>query len=224
MSLRDIRVHETLPPQWVDFTTTSPTYDPMRGRHSRRGIASSGLSANTRVETLRGQVAARNLQIGDQVKIAGGGFAPLRWVGTSRPHDDTGLPMRRLTADGGECTTLLAPDHLVLIRHQRAELLFGTAEVLCPAKYLGTGGMFRSDAHVNPVFVHLLFDTHEMVKCGDDWVESLRPDMDRIRAEDLATAHEIIQRMPRLASRQGLASYMHTRPVLDEREAQMLIG
>ena len=217
LSLRDIRVQETVPLHWTGFSPTSPVNDPMRGRHSRNGIALSGLSANTRVDTLRGPVAARDLQIGDQVKVYSGGFATLRWVGTSRPLDDAGLPMRRISSDGGETTTLLTAEHLVLVSHPKIELLFGVNEVLCPAKHL-------PDSSVNPAFVHLLFDTYELVQCGDDWVESLMPQMDQIRAEELDTAQEILTLLPKLASRQGLASYVHTRPVLDEREATVLFG
>ncbi|MCK8463587.1 Hint domain-containing protein [Aliiroseovarius sp. S1339] len=222
--MRDIRVQETIPLHWTGFSSTSPVNDPMRGRHSRNGIALSGLSANTRVETLRGPVAARDLQIGDQVKVHSGGFATLRWVGTSRPLDDAGLPMRRLSADGADTTTVLTADHLVLVSHPKIELLFGVNEVLCPAKYLATTGMFLPDSSVNPAFVHLLFDTYELVQCGDDWVESLMPNIDRIRAEEQDTATEILTLLPKLASHQGLASYVCTQPVLDEREATVLFG
>lgn len=173
---------------------------------------------------MRGSVAARDLQIGDMVKTKNGHFAALRWVGTSRPAETSGLPMRRLAADGRECTTLLAPDHLVLIKHEMCEFLFGTDEVMCPAKYLAKVGMFLPDPTVNPVFVHLLFDTYELVHAGDDWVESLLPDMDRIRAEDLDTANDIVARLPRLSHEQGMASYIPTRPVLDEREVTLLLS
>lgn len=196
----------------------------MRGRRSRGEFTPSGVSANTRVETLRGPVAARDLKIGDQVKTRRGGFATLRWVGTSRPLERAGTPMRRVGSDGREGTTLLAPDHLVLISHPQNDLLFGAADVLCPAKYLVASGHFVPDANVSPALVHLLFDTYELVKCGEDWVESLLPDMDQIRAEDPETADEIVEYLPRLSSRQGLASYLRTHPVLDAREARLLFG
>lgn len=194
----------------------------MRGRHSRNGITSSGVSANTRIETLRGSVAARELQIGDQIKVLSGGFSTLRWVGTSRPQDDIGLPMRRYTADGNESTTLLTGEHLVLVSDPKIALLFGVDEVLCPAKHLVKAGFFVPDPSVNPTYVHLLFDTYELVQTGDDWVESLWPDMDQIRAVELDTAQEIMTLLPKLSSRQGLASYIQTRPILDEREASVL--
>lgn len=196
----------------------------MRGRHSRRGIASSGLSANTRVETLRGPVAARELQIGDQVKTYGGGFSTLRWVGTSRLAEDAGLPMRRTSFDGRESSTLVTSDQLVLVSHAQNDALFGTSEVLCPAMHLAAAGVFTPDPTVNPTIVHLLFDTYELVKCGDDWVESLRPNMDQIRSEDAETAQEILLHLPKLVSHQGRAAYVRTRPVLDEREVALLFG
>ncbi|WP_143064315.1 Hint domain-containing protein [Aliiroseovarius sediminilitoris] len=224
MSLRDIRVQETIPIHWTGFSSTSPVNDPMRGRHSRRGIASSGLSANTRVETLRGPVIARELQIGDQVKTYGGGFSTLRWVGTSRVADEASVPMRRTSFDGHESSTLVTSDQLVLVSHYQTEILFGANEVLCPAIHLADIGMFSPDPTVNPIFVHLLFDTYELVKCGDDWLESLRPNMDQIVAEDAKTAQEILSHLPKLVSQQGRAAYVRTRPVLDEREVALLFG
>ncbi|MCK0138701.1 Hint domain-containing protein [Aliiroseovarius sp. F47248L] len=222
--MRDIRVQESIPIHWTGFSSTSTVDDPMRGRHSRRGIASSGLSANTRVETLRGPVIARELQIGDQVKTYGGGYSTLRWVGTSRLGDDAGVPMRRTSFDGRESTTLVSSDQLVLVAHNQNDALFGTSEVMCPAVLLAAAGLFTPDPTVNPTIVHLLFDTYELVKCGDDWVESLRPDMDQIRTEDAETADEILSHLPKLVSRQGHAAYVRTRPVLDEREVALLFG
>ncbi len=217
-----MRLQEAIPVQWAGFSTGTPTKDPLRGRYSRGGVAPSGLSANSRVETLRGAVAARDLQIGDQVKTYDGSFAELRWVGTSRPLMNNDLPMRRQNADGSDSTTLLTPEHLVLIEDDRCIALFGRRDVLCPAKYLAANGHYAPDADVNPVFVHLLFDSYVLVKSGEDWVESLSPDMDQIRIDDQDTAQEITRHLPRLASLQGLASYVQTRPVLDAREADLL--
>ncbi|MCK8484165.1 Hint domain-containing protein [Aliiroseovarius sp. S2029] len=224
MSLRDIRVQENTPIHWAGFSPISPTHDPLRGRHSRGGIASSGLSAHTRVETLRGPVHARDLQIGDQVKTHRGGYATLRWVGTSRLSDQGDPPMRRTSFDGRESTSLVTPDQLVLITHQQNELLFGAAEVLCSARDLAAVGLFTPDETVNPTFVHVLFDTYELLHCGDDWVESLRPDMDRIRTADADTADEILTHLPKLASHQARAAYVRTRPILDEREVSLLFA
>ena len=194
----------------------------MRGRHSRDGIAQSGVSANTRVDTLRGQVAARDLQIGDQVKTFDGTFAELRWVGTSRPSMGQDMPMRRTNDDGSESTTLLTPEHLVLVKNPKIALMFGVDDALCPAKFLSKSGAYVPDPTVNPVFVHLLFDTCELVKCGTDWVESLSPNMAQIRSEDLDTAKEIVKHLPRLANHQGHSSYIQDRLVLNEREAELL--
>lgn len=224
MSLRDLRVQETIPIHWTGFSSTTSSSEKRRARHSDHGFASSGVSANTRVDTLRGEVAARDLQIGDMVKTKSGQHAALRWVGTSRSNQASELPMRRLNADGRESTTLLAPDHLVLVSHEMCEFLFGTDEVLCPVKHLAKAGLYVPDPSVNPVFVHMLFDTYELIQAGDDWVESLLPDMDRIRAEDLDTANDIVARIPRLSHEQGLASYIPTRPVLNEREAALLFS
>lgn len=224
MSFRDLKSEQSSSLSQAGFAPFGVDHAPLRPSQARNAIAASGISANSRIDTLRGKVAARDLREGDQVKIYGDKFATLRWVGLSRQGDNSDLPMRRVETDGSPSTTLLSPDNLVMVRHPRTELLFGTNEVLCPARFLADAGLFVQDDTVTPVFVHLLFETYELIKCGEDWVESLMPNMSHIRSADLGVAKEITAVLPRLETEQGLASYVRNRPVLNAREALVLFS
>ena len=202
MSFRDLKSEQSSSLSQAGFAPFGVDHAPLRPSQARNAIAASGISANSRIDTLRGKVAARDLREGDQVKIYGDKFATLRWVGLSRQGDN----------------------NLVMVRHPRTELLFGTNEVLCPARFLADAGLFVQDDTVTPVFVHLLFETYELIKCGEDWVESLMPNMSHIRSADLGVAKEITAVLPRLETEQGLASYVRNRPVLNAREALVLFS
>lgn len=224
MSFRDTRHQENMPLHWTGLSSPVAARALNQALHSEVDIATSGVSANTRVDTLRGSVAARDLQIGDQVKTRRSGFATLRWIGTSRPNGRQNMPMRRALRGGQHRTVLLTAEQLVLVEHNRGAQLFGTQQVLCRAGHLEIGAQFIPDKKVTPVFVHLLFDAVELVKCGSVWVESLCPDMEHIRAQSHAVADDILTHMPRLTNHQGLAAYVRDLPVLDRRETEALFS
>lgn len=222
MNFRDTRLQESMPLDWTGLSSPVAAKSLRQAFHSDIDISPSGLSANTCVETLRGTVAARDLQAGDLVKTNRSGFAKLRWVGTSRRNRSGAVPMRCAMTGGQNSKTLLAADQLVLVEHERGERLYGTRRVLCAARHLTAGNQFMPDHKVSPVFIHLLFDAVELVKCGSVWVESFCPDMDYIRTQDDAVARDIMNQMPRLASHQGLAAYVRDLPILDRNETAAL--
>lgn len=222
MSLRDTRLQDSMPLDWTGLSSPVAAKTLRQAFHSDLEMSGSGVSANTCVETLRGSVAARDLQVGDLVKTSRSGFSKLRWVGTSRLNGSQPVPMRCAMNGGQNNKTLLSADQLVLVEHDQSERLYGTRRVLCAARYLTAGDQFVPDEKVSPVFIHLLFDAIELVKCGAVWVESFCPDMDYIRVHNGAMARDIMQHMPRLANQQGLAAFVRDLPVLDRCETEAL--
>ncbi len=117
---------------------------------------------------------------------------------------------------------MLSPGHMVLVKHGKADLLFGVDEVLCQAKDLVHLPGITPAPRSSPAWVHLLFGAHELICVNDVWVESFSPDMGAIEESHPEQADEILEVAPRLRYAQGRAAHLLTRPVLDHREALLL--
>jgi len=151
----------------------------------------------TLIDTPAGPRRIETLVPGDLVLTRDHGPQPLRWIGKTRltaadlraaPHHrpvrisagalGDGLPLRPLT---------LSPQHRLLISGWRAELLFGEVEVLVPALALvGDRAARVTDLPEGVVYLHLLFDHHEVISAEGAEVESLLPDW--LTREDIPPA------------------------------------
>ena len=185
----------------------------------------------TLILTARGQVAIEDLAVGDLIVTRDHGLQPLRWVGQRdlsladlivQPQLQPvriaagalgpGLPARNL---------LVSPQHRMLLEGARAELLFGDAEVLVAATHL------TSLAEVNPVlargvrYIHLLFDTHELIEAEGAWTESFQPAARTYGAMDAAQRAEIAALFPEIAH--GI-DYPAARQTLKAHEARVLLA
>jgi hypothetical protein len=70
----------------------------------------------------------------------------------------------------------LSPQHRLLVSGWRAELLFGDPEVLVPAlAFVGDRAEQLSDLPDGVVYLHLLFDRHEIIRAEGADAESLLP-------------------------------------------------
>ncbi|WP_424939943.1 Hint domain-containing protein [Aliiroseovarius sp. S253] len=194
-------------------------------RRAKLGGALSGISANTMVETARGYVPARALQVGDQVRTLKGSFAPIRWLGhSSMSKTKNESPIRFPGLTDGQSGALLTPGSLVLVDHPYCEMLTGEAQAVCSADMLAEAGQAETDDTVSPMMVHILLNKTEMIRCGDYWVESLIPEIEQIQRDAPEAADEILQACPRLRSQQGIASYLRDLLVIDQREASVIFS
>jgi hypothetical protein len=138
---------------------------------------STGLVAGTPVETEFGTRPVERLRLGDLVRVASGGLAPLRWL-TKREVPALGhfRPIElRAPYFGLSRPVSVASDHLVLISRAEAEYLFGESDVLVQAADLIDGKAARRlPAHTGVLtYYHLLLDTHECVQSAGLWSETL---------------------------------------------------
>lgn len=110
--------------------TTLTTYD----------ISELGLSlvaADTQIATRRGEVAVRDLRIGDEVIGRDKGMIPLRWVGHLRAQTPAiRIPAGALGRNVPIRDCLVAPDARIWMRGEAFERAFTAREVLVPAKDL----------------------------------------------------------------------------------------
>lgn len=198
--------------------------NPQNHRQASNAFSASGVSFNAPVHTARGLVLARDLRAGDQVHTYDNGLQTLLWVGFSRVDAADGPLIRVLKPGGGRSQMLLTPNHLVLQHSATSEMVFGEREVLCPAKTLIGQDQFEVASSATPTLVHLLFDQFQLIQVGDVWVESHVPDMPRTRLSAPETADDIVSAHPKLAHDGGLANYVQSRLVLEEREVACLTG
>src|SRR5690606_29807740 len=139
----------------------------------------------TMVTCEAGERRVEDLRPGDRVLTRDHGLQPLCWVGRKElgPAELAADPKLQpvLIRAGALGPGLPARDmrisrqHRMLMAGPRAELLFGSDEVLVQAEHLThlPGVTHAADARVT--YVHLLFDRHEVVLSDGTWSESIQP-------------------------------------------------
>jgi hypothetical protein len=109
--------------------------------------------AGTRILTAGGEIAVEALRMGDRVRLARGGSAPVRWLGHRRVVSQAvrvragafgaGMPMRDL---------VLSPDHAVF---------FGGA--LVPVRHLLNGATVAREAVDAVTYWHVELSAHDVI-------------------------------------------------------------
>lgn len=189
--------------------------------------------AGTLIDTAEGRKAVETLVAGDLVLTRDHGYMPLVWAG-QRSIDAAELAAQpefasvllragSLGLNTPEVDTRVSPAHRVLICGAQAEMLFGEKEVLVPAGHLvGQPGIERDSRPVN--YVHIMFDSHQIVLGDGMWSESFQPadhSMDGLGAEQ---RDEILALFPELAGKAGQAAYKAARMTLKAHEARLLFA
>lgn len=167
--------------------------------------------AGTMISTPGGRVAIEALKVGDLVSTLDSGDQPIRWIGRRRVGGLGEFAPVRIAAGvlGNDRPLLVSPQHRVLISGWRAELHFGELEVLVPAVgLLGMPGVTRAPAR-SVLYLHFLFDRHEIVAAEGCKTESLLPGA-TILAGDDDLRREIAALFPELGS--ATARGDHWRP------------
>lgn len=155
--------------------------------------------AGTLIVTDRGERPVESLSPGDMILTRDNGFQPLRWIGRStRRALGQDAPIRfSAGAIGNHEAVEFSPNHRVLVTSLIASLLFGESEVLIKAKDLVNGTTIRPRADGKTViYLHLLFDRHEIVRGNGLDSESYHPGQETIHAFDAETRAEILRLMP----------------------------
>lgn len=187
----------------------------------------------TMIMTDAGEVAVETLRPGAMVLTRDNGLQPLRWVGGrtlsyAELQANPDLQPVRIVKDafmgnGPARTMLVSPQHRVLIEGARAEVLFGEAEVLVPAKHLiGSIEATRALPAEGVTYIHLLFDQHEVVLSDGLWTESFQPAERTLNAMDGAVRAEILALFPEL--RVDADGFQSARLSLKAHEAKVLLS
>lgn len=164
-------------------------------------------AATTRIDTPHGRVRVGALRPGDLVQTIDRGAQPVRqiWRRRSIGRGRAAPVQIDCGALGATASLRLSPQHAVLLRLPRAELLFGAAEVLVPAGALvGLAGV-RWAPCAGITYVHLLLDHHALVLAEGVICETLRLVPEEHGVDD------------------GMLPMQAARPILTWSEAQVLL-
>ncbi|MEQ9692670.1 choice-of-anchor L domain-containing protein [Shimia sp. SDUM112013] len=182
--------------------------------------------AGTKIVTNTGEVAVEDLCVGDLVLTRDNGFQPLRWIGSStRLASGKDAPIRfEAGALGQHDAVEFSPNHRVLINSPTAGLLFGENEVLVKAKDLVNDMTIRRRVDHKPVvYVHMLFDRHEIVRGNGLDSESYHPGRETLDGFDTETRDEILRLMPSMDAMTGFGYGPTARIALRQHEARALL-
>ena len=181
--------------------------------------------AGTLIDTPGGRMPVERLAPGDQVLTVDSGAQPLRWIGRREVAAEGNMAPIRIAANTfGEHDTLhVSPQHRILIQDERAELLFGEKEFLIAAKDLIDDHNVIWDKSGGTVeYVHLLFDTHQVVFSNGLPSESFLPGPQTMQGFEPQIVNEICQIFPELDPQTGAGYSPSARQSLKGYEAHVL--
>ena len=196
------------PVDLVDFEETVPCFTP-----------------GTLIATPDGDVAVDALTVGDLVLTLDNGPQPIRWIGRRQvPGSGRMAPVRfSAGALGNHRPLLVSPQHRMLVRGWKAELLFGESEVLVAAQHLVDGDRVARAPCPTVDYIHLAFDRHEILNSDGAWTESFNPGASVLDG-DRALRAELTTLFPEAPLRAASRFYPPARPGPRGAEARALAG
>ncbi|KPA22774.1 hypothetical protein shim_10620 [Shimia sp. SK013] len=132
----------------------------------------------TLIRTSDGDIPVEQLRKGMLLQTLDNGLQPIEWIGSSRmePQLDS-LPIRiKSGVLDNDRDLVVSPQHRVLLTGARAELMFGSDEVLVKAKHLvNERDVLRCPTDQTITYFHILLPQHELVFSEGQWSESFMP-------------------------------------------------
>ncbi len=155
----------------------------------------------TRIITANGAIAIEKLKAGDAVYTLDNGLQPLRWIGrTTVLAEGRHAPIRIARGALGNSRDMeVSPQHRMLLSDWRCELVCGTDEVLAPALHLLNDGSIQRRRGGTVDYIHLLFDTHQIVIADGIPSESFHPGAIGLGAMSEEARQEIRDLFPQLS-------------------------
>ncbi|MBK4217901.1 Hint domain-containing protein [Paracoccus caeni] len=182
------------------------------------------------IETVEGQVAAGDLSVGIEVLTRDDGPQSIRWIGKRElsAQDLREAPNLRpirirkhaLGRNTPDRDLVVSPQHRVLVCSKIAQRMFGTFEVLVAAKHLcGIEGIEIASDLDEVIYVHFLFDKHQIVYSNGAETESLYTGPEAMKTLGDDARAELFAIFPEL---QFGTVFTHARPVCGGRDAKKL--
>jgi Hint domain-containing protein/Big-like domain-containing protein len=178
----------------------------------------------TLIRTPSGDVPVEHLVPGDLVVTRDEGAQPVRWIGrraVQAEGDFAPIRIRKGTFNNTR-DLLVSPQHRVLVRDGLAELLFGEGEVLVAAKDLLNDHSITRQTGGDIIYVHLMFDRHQVVYSEGAETESFLPGPQTSNLFDQPVLDEICALFPELDPATGEGYSSAARRTLRHFEARLL--
>lgn len=159
----------------------------------------------TRIDTALGARPVEDLAPGDLIVTRDNGLQPLRWIGRSTvPASGRFAPVELAPElHGGTGPLLVSPQHRLLWTGSRAQLLFGTSEVLVAARHLLCHPAARHRPQGTVSYLHLMFDRHEIITANGAATESFFPGDAALSALSEPAREEMLGLFPELRDNAG---------------------
>jgi hypothetical protein len=194
----------------------------------------SCFTPGTLIATQGGQVAIESLQVGDLVATRDHGVQPVRWIGSrtiagaelaTDPLLQPILIRAGALGHGLPLTDMrVSRQHRMLVTGPRAELLFGTDEVLVRAAHLLCLPGVSEDPQPEVTYLHVLFDRHEVIMADGAWSESFQPGDRSLAGMDHDQRDELLKIFPDLADGGAVTQFEAARTTLKSFEARVLLA
>lgn len=170
-------------------------------------------ASETKIATAMGGVCAGDIWEGDRVLTLDDDAQTVRWIGRRavQGHGPNAPVLFAPGAIGNHSPLRLSQQHRVLVRSPMAEMMFGSSEVLLPAKALVNGDDICIQPCARVEYVHLALDKHQVLFAEGAHCESLLPGE---MAETYVDLPDWMLTRP----------YPPARPILRYAEALALIG
>lgn len=178
-------------------------------------------TGGTFIRTPDGERLVESLVPGDLVETLDNGPMPLLWIGCVEriAHGkDAPVEISKSTL-GATRTTMMSPQHRVLIRDPSVALLFASREVFVRAKHLTNGtSIRRMDDGRKVSFFHLLLASHEVIVGDGVFSESFQP------STQIEAGFDPKQRaaLRRIVRQNRLFGMKAARPSLKQHETELL--
>jgi len=182
-------------------------------------------ATGTEIATPNGPVAVENLCVGDLVNTRDNGAQTLRWHGSTKVAATGDLAPIVISkgALGNSRDLVVSPQHRILLKGWRAELMFGEPEILCATVHLVNGDTIYRREGGEVEYHHILFDRHEIVSSEGIPTESFHPGQQGMGALSEDARQEIYTLFPELHPESGQMRKM-SRPSLKSFEARALMS
>lgn len=182
-------------------------------------------AAGTQIMTARGDRPVEALQPGDMVVTRDNGLRPVRWIGRRTVCGRGRFAPVAVSSGAGASARnplIVSPQHRLLYSGYRAELLFGEREVLVAARHLVDDSTVRVQACDEITYLHIMFDSHEVIFANGIATESFHAgDMGLAAIADPAR-EELFAIFPELRSAPG-QHRATARTCLKKHEAKLLL-
>ncbi|AZV77556.1 type I secretion protein [Parasedimentitalea marina] len=160
----------------------------------------------TLIDTAYGPRPIETLSIGDLIVTRDHGLQPLRWVG-SRTVAAQGsfapIEISQALLPDASASLLVSPQHRLLWSGARAQMLFGSDEVLVAAQHLlGSPAVTRRTGGL-VTYTHLMLDQHQVIYANGAPTESFYPGDQALGALSDAGRDEMFTLFPELRSHAG---------------------